>query len=63
MLLRLVLALLFCPSLAEEDLRNVKQKNRLMGPGHTMCNDSTIHIHKIKRKAISFRQKTDTQVP
>lgn len=61
MLLILVLALLFCPSLAEEDLRSVKQKNRLMGPGHTMCNDYT--IHKIKREAIPFRQKTDTQVP
>jgi hypothetical protein len=43
MLLILVLALLFCPSLAEEDLRGVKQKNTLMGPGHTMRNDSTIH--------------------
>lgn len=31
MLLILVLAPLFCPSLAEEELRGVKQKNRLMG--------------------------------
>ena len=43
MLLILVLALLFCPSLAEEELRGVKQKNTLMGAGHTMCNDSAIH--------------------
>jgi len=32
MLLILVLALLFCPSLAEEELRGVKQKNA-DGPG------------------------------
>ena len=31
MLLILVLALLFCPSLAEEELRGVKQKDTLMG--------------------------------
>jgi len=30
MLLILVLALLFCPSLAEEELRGVKQKNMLV---------------------------------
>lgn len=33
MLLILVLARLFCPSLAEEELRGVKQKNTLMGRG------------------------------
>lgn len=43
MLLILVLARLFCPSLAEEALRGVKQKNALMGRGHTMCNDSIIN--------------------
>ena len=37
----LILALLFCPSLAEEELRGVKQKNTPVG--HTMCNDSPIH--------------------
>ena len=45
MLLILVLArpFSFCPSPAEEELRGVKQKNTLMGGGHTMCNDSIIH--------------------
>ena len=38
MLLILVLALLFCPSLAEEELRGVKQKNMLIGAGHTILN-------------------------
>ena len=36
MLLILVLALLFCPSLAEEELRGVKQKNMLIRAGHTI---------------------------
>lgn len=44
MLLILVLARLFCPSLAEEELRGVKQKkNTLMGREHTMRNDEIIH--------------------
>lgn len=43
MLLILVLARLFCPSLAEEELQGVKQKNTLMTGGHTMCNDSIIY--------------------
>ena len=42
MLLILVLALLFCPSLAEEELRGVKQKNMLIRAGHTISNDSLI---------------------
>jgi len=37
MLLLLVLALLFCPSLAEEELQGVKQKNMLIRAGHTLC--------------------------
>ena len=67
MLLILVLALLFCPSLAEEELRGEKQKNTLMGAGHTMCNEKNHFIYgkskKKKEKAIPFRQKTHTQVP
>lgn len=69
MLLLLVLALLFCPSLAEEELRGVKQKNMLIRAGHTLCKVAPSgHINdksKIKRKskAIPFRQKTHTQVP
>ncbi|GER30101.1 dephospho-CoA kinase [Striga asiatica] len=43
MLLILVLARLFCPSLAEEEFRGVKQKKTLMGRWHTMSNDSFIH--------------------
>lgn len=42
MLLILVLALLFCPSLAEEELRGVKQKNMLIRAGHTISNDYII---------------------
>ena len=38
MLLILVLALLFCPSLAEEELRGVKQKNMLIRVGYTIFN-------------------------
>jgi len=36
MLLILVLALLFCPSLAEEELRDVKQKGMLPAGGRGM---------------------------
>lgn len=36
MLLILVLALLFCPSLAEEELRDVKQKSMLPAGGRGM---------------------------
>ena len=53
MLLILVLSLLFCPSLAEEDLRSVKQKNTRTG--HTMCNDSTIRNKKKKSHSISTK--------
>lgn len=42
MLLILVLALLFSPSLAEEELRGVKQKNMLIRTGHTIFNDGII---------------------
>ena len=43
MLLILVLALLFCPSLAEEELRGVKHKNMLIRAGHTIWNGECIH--------------------
>jgi hypothetical protein len=43
MLLILVLALIFCPSLAEEELRGVKQKNMLIWPGHTIFKLTTIY--------------------
>jgi hypothetical protein len=43
MLLILVLALLFCPSLAEEELWGVKHKNMLIRAGHTIFNNSIIH--------------------
>lgn len=43
MLLILVLALLFCPSLAEEELRGVKQKNMLIRVGDTIFKYSIIH--------------------
>jgi len=61
MLLILVLARLFCPSLAEEELRGVKQKNTLMGRGIlcVMIPFFTIN-NKSKEKAIP---KTHTQVP
>ena len=42
MLLILVLAPLFCPRLAEEELRGVKQKNMLIRAGHTISNDYII---------------------
>ena len=42
MLLILVLALLFCPSLAEEELRGVKHKYADSHPV-TICNDRSIH--------------------
>lgn len=59
MLLILVLALLFCPSLAEEELRGVKHKYADSGR-------VTYYLYvikkrlpdKIKSKAIPFRQKT-----
>lgn len=41
MLLILVLAPLFCPRLAEEELRGVKQKNMLIRVGHTLFSFST----------------------
>ena len=41
MLLILVLAPLFCPRLAEEELRGVKQKNMLIRVGHTQFSFST----------------------
>ena len=41
MLLILVLAPLFCPRLAEEELRGVKQKNMLIRVGHTRFSFST----------------------
>ena len=44
MLLILVLALLFCPSLAEEELRGVKKKKMLIRPRHTIWKDSTLTI-------------------
>ena len=42
MLLILVLALLFCPSLAEEKLQGVKQRNMLIRVGQTISNDYII---------------------
>lgn len=39
MLLILVLALLFCPSPAEEELWGVKHKNMLIRAGHILFND------------------------
>jgi hypothetical protein len=44
MLLILVLALLFCPSLAEEELRGVKKKKMLIRPRHTIWKDETLTI-------------------
>ena len=71
MLLILVLALLFCPSLAEEELGGVKQKK--IQAGHTICKEANLYVKKLtlmitkkkKRKSedILFRQKTHTQVP
>ena len=52
MLLILVLALLFCPSLAEEELGGVKQKK--IRPGHTIWKDSTIN-EKSKEKEEKVR--------
>ena len=58
-LLILVLALLFCPSQVEEELRDVKQKIRRRGSS-ILC---VMKGFTIKKKAIPFRQKTHTQVP
>lgn len=44
MLLILVLALLFCPSLAKEELRGVK--HMLIRSGHTIWKDATIYEKK-----------------
>lgn len=46
MLLILVLALLFFPSLAEEELRGVKQKNMLIRVGHTIWKYTPFSIKK-----------------
>lgn len=59
-LLILVLALLFCPSQVEEELRDVKQKIRWWGSS-ILCVMKKFTINK--KKAIPFRQKTHTQVP
>ena len=66
MLLILVLALLFCPSLAEEELRDVKQKGMLPAGGRGMLYFKTTSFtitRKKKVRPIPFRQKTYTQVP
>lgn len=72
MLLILVLALLFSPSPAEEELRGVKHKNMPIIPyyliWHTIYNSSILRdknqINKKKEsKSIPFREKTHTQVP
>ena len=45
MLLILVLALLFCPSLAEEELGGVKQKK--IQAGHTICKEANLYVKKL----------------
>ena len=61
MLIILVLALLFCPSLAEEELRDVKQKSMLPAAGRGMLYfkiaSFTIHDSKKKGKARSISTK------
>jgi len=61
MLLILVLAPVFCPRLAEEELRGVKQKN--MRKGHTIFKAYAIKVKERKSRAIPFRQKTHAQIP
>lgn len=62
MLLILVLALLFCPSLAEEELRGVKHKNMLVG-GAYYKEIEIPSCNKKKSGPIPLRQKTHAQVP
>ena len=41
----LILALLFCPSLAEEELGGVKQKK--IQAGHTICKEANLYVKKL----------------
>lgn len=72
MLLILVLALLFCPSLAEEELRGFKKYADSAGQ-NTICKKKSdrynryiyIYLNSNKKEghATLFRQKTHPQVP
>lgn len=54
MLLILVLAPVFCPRLAEEEFRGVKQKNMLIRVGHTLFSKSTIQF---KLKILMIKER------